>query len=400
MPQAPRNASLGYLLHVSFVPTDNLRSGKERSIGRQLRLLRVRIINMGALKWISLGIMTVQNAITPLVFRYATTETSAENRYDTATSVMMAECIKLCLSLILVFCEESCSLKRTFGVIDSEILKKPKDTLKLGVPALLYFIQNQCLQVASANLPAAVFQVMYQGKTLVVALCSVVLLQKELTRARWLAIFIMGSGLAVVQLAKAEEKSQSSMANADEQSLVKGLMMVLIGCFCSGFAGVYFEKMMKKVTPGSKSTNDGVPRKPPSMWVRNAQLAFFTIVIGFLQMMTLGSTNSSSSSQRASILHGFTTKVWIMVINNAVGGLCVAFVIKYADNILKDLRARLQQQLLLWQLSLCLALPFRQSLASEWLSFSHRPYFMAAQSKFRCQKIGGTQSQMPASPFA
>ena len=35
------------------------------------------------------------------------------------------------------------------------------------------------------------------------------------------------------------------------------------------------------------------------------------------------------------IYFGFTTAVWIMVVNNAVGGLCVAFVIKHADNILK-----------------------------------------------------------------
>ena len=217
-------------------------SSKKPSIERQLRALRARLINMGALKWVSLIIMTAQNAITPLVFRYATTEATAENRFDTATSVMLAEIIKLCLSLLLIFGEEGQSLSKTFTVIDAEIFKKPKDTLKLGVPAALYFIQNQCLQIASANLPAAVFQVMYQGKTLVVALCSVILLQKELTRARWFAIFVMGCGLGVVQLAKAEEKSQSSMANAAEQSLVKGLTMTLIGCFCSGFAGVYFEK--------------------------------------------------------------------------------------------------------------------------------------------------------------
>ena len=90
---------------------------------------------------------------------------------------------------------------------------------------------------------------------------------------------------------------------------------------------------MKKSSSGKASSSDGTPAKPPSMWVRNAQLAFFTIVIGTIQM---GATSAASGgSEGKPLLHGFTTKVWIMVVNNAVGGLCVAFVIKYADNILK-----------------------------------------------------------------
>jgi hypothetical protein len=37
--------------------------------------------------------------------------------------------------------------------------------------------------------------------------------------------------------------------NADEQSLPLGLLLVAVGCCCSAFAGVYFEKMMKTGTP-------------------------------------------------------------------------------------------------------------------------------------------------------
>jgi solute carrier family 35 (UDP-sugar transporter), member A1/2/3 len=36
-------------------------------------------------------------------------------------------------------------------------------------------------------------------------------------------------------------------------------------------------------------------------------------------------------------LHGFTTWVWILVLLQAGGGLLVAAVIKYADNVLKGL---------------------------------------------------------------
>merc|ERR1740129_388915 len=101
--------------------------------------------------------------------------------------------------------------------------------MKLAVPALLYFIQNQMMQLASSNLPAAVFHVMFQGKTLVVAICSVILLQKRLSREKWLAISLMGSGLAIVQLSKASESAQGGMANAAEQNNMLGLIYTLIG---------------------------------------------------------------------------------------------------------------------------------------------------------------------------
>lgn len=151
------------------------------------------------------------------------------------------------------------------------------------------------------------------------------------------------------------------MANSQEQSIVVGLMFTVIGAFCSGFAGVYFEKMMKQPTKTTASL--GGPSevtKKPSMWVRNLQLAAFSMAIGMFNiMMQFMVSSGSSSGIRSSdgsgsdngneaifhsgateetghyFLKGFSWMVWIMVLNNALGGLCVAFVIKYADNILK-----------------------------------------------------------------
>ncbi len=154
---------------------------------------------------------------------------------------------------------------------------------KLAVPAGLYFLQNSALQIASANLPAAVFQVLYQGKTLVVAICSVLLLRKVLTRAKWLALLVMALGLAAVQvrallgatdrwwrlqLGSGVESAQKHMGNDKEQSIELGLAVVLVGCLCSGFAGVYFESMMKPIPD-----KDGTLPKNPSMCVHNHSLS-------------------------------------------------------------------------------------------------------------------------------
>lgn len=284
-----------------------------------------------SLKWISLIMMLIQNAATPLVFRLATTEQKSSERYDTGVSVVSFEMMKLFASLVLIFVEEGYSMGSALRVIRTQIIDKPKDTLRLAIPATLYFTQNYCLQLASANLPAAMFQVTYQGKTLVVAACSVLLLQKRLTRSKWFAIALMGMGIAVVQLAQAKEKKQEEMANAAEQSVSTGLIFVLIGCLCSGFAGVYFEMMMKM----GAGTQAGENQPKPSMWVRNVQLAAFSVLIGVCAITSKGLNKDEATGLARPLFYGFNSSVWIMTVNNALGGLVVAFVIKHADNILK-----------------------------------------------------------------
>jgi UDP-sugar transporter A1/2/3 len=64
---------------------------------------------------------------------------------------------------------EAGSVPELAATLRKEVVEKPADTLKLAVPAVLYFIQNVMMQLGSANLPAAVFGVTYQGRTLVVA---------------------------------------------------------------------------------------------------------------------------------------------------------------------------------------------------------------------------------------
>lgn len=278
---------------------------------------------MVSMKEVSLVVMCLQNGATPLIMRWAMTGAVAANRFDTAQAVLVQEFLKILMSLVLLAAEEEWVPASWVGVLVAEVFGKPRETLKLAIPAVLYFILNMCLQLAAAELPAAIFQVSYQGKTLVVALFSVILLSKQLTRIQWMAILFMGLGLAIVQLGKSSEGKQT--ASSEEQNVPKGLLIVLLGCSCSGLAGVYFEKIMKGV-PGGKDDDF----KPTSMWVRNVQLAGFSCLIGVIQYCYTVLVGTSKP-----FLYGFEFHVWVMIFNNAIGGLCVAVVIKYADNILK-----------------------------------------------------------------
>merc|ERR1719265_11953 len=129
------------------------------------------------------------------------------------------------------------------------------------------------------------------------------------------------------------------MANAAEQSVTSGLFFVLTACFCSGFASVYLEKIVKQ---GGVSKQAGSQKKA-SLWVQNTQLAGFTVLITAFGVVSerltteppAGAPLMPGSAQPAVFFRGFTTNVWIMIANNAFGGLIVALVIKYADNILR-----------------------------------------------------------------
>lgn len=80
---------------------------------------------------------------------------------------------------------------------------------------------------------------------------------------------------------------------------------------------MYFEKILK----GSKT----------SVWLRNIQLGIYGTIIGLVGMHI----KDGDKIDDKGMLFGYTTVVWIVIFMQAFGGLLVAVVVKYADNILK-----------------------------------------------------------------
>eukprot|EP00930_Biecheleria_cincta_P101308 TRINITY_DN92949_c0_g1_i1.p1 TRINITY_DN92949_c0_g1~~TRINITY_DN92949_c0_g1_i1.p1 ORF type:complete len:399 (+),score=73.26 TRINITY_DN92949_c0_g1_i1:67-1263(+) len=282
------------------------------------------------LKWGSLTAFCIQNSANPIINRIAVTEASRNEAASTATILLCMEVVKMTLSIWLLWYEEGFNALETSAEIYKAFFTEFRDSLPLCIPALVFCVQNALLQWSFANLPAAIFQVTYQGKTLVTALFSVLLLKKQIKRSQWLAIFVMGLGLAAVQLSGAKEIRQSSMGNAAEQNRFVGLLMIGLACICSGFASVFTERILKQ-----KGTSDV---KKKSVWLQNVQLAFFSSIVASIGFMLnlAASTSATEVSTPPSLFRGFTWKTWMLVFNNAIGGLLVAIVLKHADNILRN----------------------------------------------------------------
>ncbi|XP_063064785.1 UDP-galactose translocator [Engraulis encrasicolus] len=274
------------------------------------------------LKYISLAILVIQNASLILSIRYV--RTLPGDRFFATSAVVMAELLKVATCLLIILFQKRGKLTEFGLFLYDSIVVQYRDTLKLAVPSLIYTLQNNLQYVAISNLPAATFQVTYQLKILTTALFSVLMLRKSLSRVQWVSLLLLFAGVAIVQVQQESSRQKESVAavaadgdGGPEQSYGKGLVAVVVSCLSSGFAGVYFEKILK----GSSA----------SVWMRNVQLGIFGTALGLLGMWW----NDGAAVAEKGFLFGYTSMVWGVILNQAFGGLLVAVVVKYADNILK-----------------------------------------------------------------
>ncbi|XP_065509398.1 UDP-galactose translocator [Caloenas nicobarica] len=268
------------------------------------------------LRLASLGVLVLQNASLVLSIRYVRTRPG--ERFLPSTAVVMAEAMKGTAGLVLLLLQHRGSVRQTAQTLRDAVLGHFGDTLRLAVPSLIYTFQNNLQYVAISNLPAATFQVTYQLKILTTAVFSVLLLGTSLSRTQWVSLALLFVGVALVQTDQLQPAPPApSAAPGPPQNQLVGLAAVVTSCLSSGFAGVYFERLLKS-TGGS-------------IWLRNVQLGAVGTVVALLAMLLA----EGSSVAALGFFYGYNAAVWAVVVNQAAGGLLVAVVVRYADNILK-----------------------------------------------------------------
>ncbi|KAL3853392.1 hypothetical protein ACJMK2_016935 [Sinanodonta woodiana] len=267
------------------------------------------------LRYTSLLCLTLQNALLILTMRYV--RIRGGDMFVASTAVIMAEFLKTIASLLIILFQEGSVLKFLKHLGDN-MLFQPLDCIKVSVPALIYTLQNNLLYLAVSNLDAATYQVTYQLKILTTAIFSVIMLGKSLSRLQWISLVVLFIGVSIVQLNS--EVSNTTHVSVEQKPMI-GFLAVVVSSLMSGFAGVYFEKILK----GTQQ----------SVWLRNVQLGILGVVIGYITM----EIKEGDKVRKQGFLFGYDSVVWTVVILQSYGGLMVAVVVKYADNILKGFAA-------------------------------------------------------------
>ena len=141
------------------------------------------------------------------------------------------------------------------------------------------------------------------------------MLNKKLSVVQWGSLVCLFAGVAIVQVQELQSSPPDTTAQVQKPLL--GLMAVIVSCLSSGFAGVYVEKMLKQTKA--------------SLWLRNVQLGMFGALAGVVCVLLKDFEAVSAQG----VFHGYSLLVWTVIAQQALGGLIVAVVVKYADNILK-----------------------------------------------------------------
>lgn len=147
---------------------------------------------------------------------------------------------------------------------------------------------------------------------------SITMLGRSLIRTQWLSLFILFCGIAIVQVqnigssASTDGQVNTNCSHTHVSNNFKspfiGFVSVILACTFSGFAGVYFEKVLK----GSKV----------SVWLRNVQLGLFGTIIAFIAAYL----KDGADIQEKGFFFGYNKLVWCVVANQ-VSSVTVAIAV-------------------------------------------------------------------------
>jgi UDP-sugar transporter A1/2/3 len=187
---------------------------------------------------------------------------------------------------------------------------------KMFVLALIYGAMNILSFVSLRNISAGMFTIFAQCKILTTASFSTIVLERKYSWTKWRALF--GLMMGVLLFSEPIWGDPEKRKTVNDANVFIGTAAVLIEVTLSGFASIYFEKVIK---------TDPLQL---NIWERNFQLALgsFPVYLAFI---------AGDGGGQAGLLGGWSWIALLLACLGAAGGLLVALSIKHGDSILKTL---------------------------------------------------------------
>jgi UDP-sugar transporter A1/2/3 len=195
-----------------------------------------------------------------------------------------------------------------------------KKSSKMFMLAALYGSMNILSYVALQYISAATFTILAQTKILTTAAFSAIMLSRQYSSTKWRALVSLMLGVLLFSAPILDSLGEAGADGDADNTFLQliGTAAVLLEVTLSGFASIYFEKVIK------------VDPEKLTIWERNFQLALWScpIYMGCIMMNGGGEVGFGG---------GWSPVAVMLALIGAAGGLLVALSIKYGDAILKTL---------------------------------------------------------------
>lgn len=229
--------------------------------------------------------------------------------YAPSTAILCIETLKLSICLLVVAHKSASQIPATVVQVWEQKM--------LFLPALLYVVQNCLLFFASKMLPPVVYMVCTQMKVITSAGFSRLILGTTLKQSQYISLLFLVLGIVVVQA----QDLGLRVSSAGDSAI--GFCAAMMATLISGLAGVVLEKIYKEptVTRGLRHT----------VWTRNLQLSLISIPFAVSGVYM----QAREQVFAGNFFAGYDRMVWAVILLQAAGGIIVAFVLKFADVIMK-----------------------------------------------------------------
>merc|ERR1712048_1039980 len=138
-------------------------------------------------------------------------------------------------------------------------------------------------------------------------------MKRQLRLVQWLALVLLGLGMVLATRPDLKDPAAVVSVTDPEHDVWRGVAIMVFVSWCSAGAGVMNEHLIKR----SPDANEA------STW-----LYIFGSAAAGLQLGVHG-------WGRLIRFEGFSTTVWLVVVCNALLGQSIAFLLRYADSIVK-----------------------------------------------------------------
>ncbi|KAL9952448.1 hypothetical protein ACROYT_G039707 [Oculina patagonica] len=250
----------------------------------------------------------------------ATKDKDNHYSYNTVTVVLLTEFVKLLVAVGLQL------RTSTLGEFVEHVQANTKVMLLYIVPSFMYCLYNNLAFVNLSNYDPTTYFLLLQFRVVVTGVIFQILFSKKLSGFQWFSLLLLTSGCIVKQI-KYENLTAAAGSSFSLRFDVH-LVLILVQVFCSCFAGVYNEYLLK-----------GKSGDVPFM-VQNCFMYFDSVLCNFAVLWTNGTLSDAfTKDSLSSIAQG---KVLAIIFNNAAIGITTALFLQRLNSILKTFASALE----------------------------------------------------------